>query len=624
MCAPKAFRGAAVAVAALLLAALAAGCIPVPQPELAVRPDAVTLSLARTSGFDILNVGEVGSTLSFVVSSSAPWLLLEPTEGRVEAGRAVSVSVRLRSGAEPEDEAVVLVATNAGSARVRVSVGEFEGATVCASDRILWSQAVVDPWPGAERRAEALEPVSGPPSAAGTSEVLVVYHRHAVTMDTALGRAALASELAARSGARLVRAGAGSQHDLMRLPPQAAASARAALERDPRVAAVLPNLPIYRLGAPNDPFYPAQWWAWCFGLEEAWGITTGAVTEGTDPTVVVAVIDDGFNVTHRDIEPKLLPGFDFAEWNDDVRSPFSPHGTHVAGIALALGNNATAIAGVAHGASVRLLPIKVFPDDVGRTGSLDALLNGMRWAVGLPVGGVATNPYPAQVVNMSLGVKYSPDAQQRMNSAFDPVVADMRAQGAVLVAAAGNDGLDPPSAGQIQYPARTEGVIAVGSVDYDGVRSGFSSYGPGLELMAPGGAAAPDAGGCPLVLSLGPSGTSSTACLGGTSMAAPFVAGTAALLIAQHPERYRGQPAAVEAQLFGTALKTHAMSTDEYGAGIVCADAALGAPSRCGWPPVGGAELGLGAELRLGELGLDELGLDELGLDGRLRQTASP
>jgi serine protease len=330
----------------------------------------------------------------------------------------------------------VLVTTNAGDARVRVSLGSFAGATVCAHDALLSAAAAVPPAAAGRSdiapHVDALEQRRSGGPLGSTSEVLVLYHPQAVTASSAVGRVALASELAARSGARLVRAGIGSQHDLMRLPAHAAEAARAALERDPRVAAVVPNLPVHRLGAPSDPFYAEQWWAWCFGLEEAWAVTTGEVTEGSDPTVVIAVIDDGFNVAHRDLAAKLLPGYDFAEGNDDVRGA-GLHGTHVAGIALAAGNNGAAIAGVAHGPSVRLLPVKVFPDDRGRTGTTDALLNGMRWAVGLPVANVEPTPYPAQVVNLSLGV--GPD--EARDALFAPTVAQMRARGAVVAAGPG-------------------------------------------------------------------------------------------------------------------------------------------------------------------------------------------
>ncbi len=567
---------------ALALVTLAAACSRLPRPELLVSPDALTLGVSQASGFAVANVGEPGSTLRFAITTETPWVLVDPSAGHVEAGRTASVTVRVREGQLPPEHAAaeLLVTSNAGSRIVRVAVGEFTSATVCARDSAPFTAArtghAAPPQDGAlaiAAPASATAPVSADEA---TLEVLVFHHPTVVALATPVGRIALASELAARAGARLLRAGSGSQHDLMLLPAHAPEAALAALERDARVASVVPNVPVQRLAIPNDPFYDAQWWSWCFGLEEAWRVTTGATSAGPDAMVVVAIIDDGFNVGHADLTPKLLPGFDFAEWNDDVSTSASPHGTHVAGIALAAGDNRSAIAGVAHGAAVRLLPVKVFPDD-GGNGRLDALFTGMRWAVGLPVANAPPNAHPAQVVNLSLGVGSSPT----MASAFESVLREMRERGAVVVAAAGNAG----SGAGVEYPARSDGVIAVGSVDWTGVRSGFSTYGFGLDLMAPGGAAAPSASGtCRQVLSLGPVGATSTFCLAGTSMAAPFVSGTAALLIAHDPPRYRGQPAAVAARLSATALLAHGMSSGEYGAGIVCPDAALGAPSRCGWP----------------------------------------
>ena len=571
-------------VATLMLLVLASACIETPRPQLSVSPEALTLDLARTGSISVANVGDAGSTLRFAVTSEASWLLIEPSEGSLEAGHSSTVTVRIRSGEVPAEgsQAAVLVTTNAGSVRVRIQVGEFLGATICARDAGLLPTDASRLGPGSDgggwQTEPALAPAAGAAGDRAAHQVLVLYHPHVVRAATPVGRAALTSELVARSGARLVRTGIGSQHDLLVLPEHAAASARAALERDPRVAAVVPNLPVHRSSVPNDPSYAAQWWAWCFGVDAAWHVSSGAIS-GDGDDVVIAVVDDGFNLEHNDLAPKLLPGYDLAEGNDDVRTSLSPHGTHVAGIALAVGDNGTAIAGVAYGAAVRLLPVKVFPDDVSRNGTLDALINGMRWSVGLPVSGAPANPNPADVVNLSLGVGSFPT--EAMKTLFQATVAEMRSRGAVVVAAAGNRGTGTG----VEYPARSSDVIGVGSVDWTGVRSVFSTYGPGLDLMAPGGSAAPSADTtCLHVLSLGPVGETATACLAGTSMASPFVSGTAALLIANDPARYRGRPEAIEARLLATTLSTASMNASEYGAGIACPDAALGAASRCGWP----------------------------------------
>lgn len=148
----------------------------------------------------------------------------------------------------------------------------------------------------------------------------------------------------------------------------------------------------------------------------------------------------------------------------------------------------------------------------------------------------------------------------------------------MVIAAAGN-----ASYHAVVYPARSAGVIAVGSVEVDGLPSRFSNHGVGLDLMAPGGYA-PLGVGCFAVVSLYRSGaTPGYVCAAGTSVASPYVAGVAALLIAENPSAYRNNPDAIEARLKSTALFAPGMNSSHYGAGIVCPDAALGAATRCGW-----------------------------------------
>ena len=561
----------------LSLTALLA-CSEPARPTLAVTPTVVAVDASSIGEFNVRNEGEPGSTLRFSLATDQPWLWLEPHAGSVRAGDAVMVSVGVRAGMAPPpgEGATVAVQSNAGSDAVRVRVLRSGGVTLCA-------HGLHDP--GVNQLAASRFALPGPtavvlPSSSSLApppkEVLVTYHADAAT--GAVARASLAGAVATNAGAQLVRAGVQDQHDLMLLPTGAEDRALAALESDPRVAIVAQNVSVHRLASvPNDPAYVDQWWAWCFGLAEAWAESSGDLVAGADE-IVLAVVDDGFNVTHLDLAPKLLPGWDLAEGNADVRTT-SPHGTHVAGIALAVGDNGVGVAGVAYGAGVRLLPVKVFPDDATKNGSLDDLINGMRWAVGLPVAGAPDNANPADIVNLSLGVGSAPPPSTIQ--LIETTLAAMRAQGAVVVAAAGNRG----SGFGVEYPARAADAIAVGSVDWTGLRSRFSTFGDGLDLMAPGGAAHPSTTErCRFVLSLGSSTDTSLFCQPGTSMAAPFVSGTAALLMVLEPDAYRRDPAAVRARLLATTLRGDGMGVVEYGAGIACPDAALGAATRCGWP----------------------------------------
>jgi serine protease len=304
--------------------------------------------------------------------------------------------------------------------------------------------------------------------------------------------------------------------------------------------------------------------------EGAWDITTG------NPNVVVAVLDSGVRFDHVDLKRvseggNLLEGYDFITnafiGNDgsgrdsdasdagdavtaaDLNDPGKPsncgsadigdsswHGTKVAGLIGALSNNGVGMASV--GRTVRVLPVRV----LGRCGGFDSdIIAGMRWAAGLNVPGVVDNPQPnrAKVINMSLGGSGS-------CTAYNDVVREINAQGAVVVASAGN------SAGQaVSVPAKCEGVIGVAGLRHIGTKVGFSDLGPEITISAPGGNCVNTAPGDAClypILSASNSGTTSPV-LGaegsiytdafkptvGTSFSAPLVAGTAALMLSVNP-----------------------------------------------------------------------------------------
>ena len=318
---------------------------------------------------------------------------------------------------------------------------------------------------------------------------------------------------------------------------------------------------------PNDPFYAAgqattpvagQWYlrppnattVSAINAEAAWAITTGK------PSVVVAVIDTGVRPEHPDLQGKLLPGYDFvgnvAASNDgdgrdsdpsdpgdyvtaadvgvvsDCKTadigPSSWHGTQTAGLIGAATNNGIGMAGV--GRDVKVLPLRVF----GKCGGFDSdIQDAMRWAVGLAVAGLPLNPNRANVLNLSLG---GPEA---CSQRYKDVIAEVTARGAVIVVAAGNEGL------KVDSPANCPGVIAVAGVRHTGTKVGYSSLGPEVTLSAPAGNCVNTVGTClyPLLTTLdsgaqGPVGSiysdgDAHATLG-TSFSTPLVAGTAALM----------------------------------------------------------------------------------------------
>jgi subtilisin family serine protease len=230
-----------------------------------------------------------------------------------------------------------------------------------------------------------------------------------------------------------------------------------------------------------------------------WGITA-IKADQVQPTnsgvgVKVAVIDTGIDLTHSDL--KVAGNVSFigtATGNDD-----NGHGTHVAGTIAAL-KNSVGVVGVAPG--VQLFALKAL--DSAGFGYLSNVVAAIQWAIDNHM----------NVINMSLGCNTdAPILHQICDQAYKA--------GIVVVAAAGNDGYYLNYlTNTVQYPAAYDSVIAVGATDVYNSRAAFSSFGPGLELMAPG---------------LGIRSTykgNRYADASGTSMAAPHVSGAAALLFA--------------------------------------------------------------------------------------------
>ncbi len=254
----------------------------------------------------------------------------------------------------------------------------------------------------------------------------------------------------------------------------------------------------------NDRYRKKQWALTRFDAERAWRKSKGK-------GVKVAVIDTGVTANHPDLRGRVLKGRDFVSGGRNANDR-NGHGTHVAGIIAAKANNKRGIAGLAPNA--RILPVRVL--DAAGNGNTGTVAQGIIYSV----------RKGADIINLSLAA-FEPDGATRS------AVAYAVRKGVVVVAAAGNAGLPCGVAGVPKtYPAAYPGVLGVGAIDKRGRVPGFSNCGSYVDVVAPGAS----------ILSTMtkrshrslPCYTGSSYCtLSGTSMAAPYVAASAALLMSR-------------------------------------------------------------------------------------------
>lgn len=341
--------------------------------------------------------------------------------------------------------------------------------------------------------------------------------------------------------------------------------------------------PVFKCYIPDDPYFSSSgvftghddMWGWKrIGMEDAWEYSTG-----TD--IIVAVLDTGIDYYHPELDSQLwynlndpingidddgngyvddYLGWDFIgeEWTnpseDNDVMDIDGHGTHVSGI-IAAEDNTEGIIGVAYGA--KILPVRVL-DDEG-SGTYEAIADGIRYAVDMG----------ARVLNLSLGGYIS------MPSTLVDAIAYAISEGAIIVAAAGNDSTDADD----HTPSNDPNIIAVAAMDPDDDISSFSNYGSTIEVAAPGRD----------ILSLHAYGSDMYGdddhyvpdgdedalyyWANGTSMATPFVSGLAALLLSQDPGLTLED---LRTQLYFSAEDLGPAGWDEdYGYGLINAHNAL-------------------------------------------------
>ena len=245
---------------------------------------------------------------------------------------------------------------------------------------------------------------------------------------------------------------------------------------------------------PNDPIFPQQWGMTKIGADGTWNLTTGG-------NIVIAIVDTGVSSSHPDLAGRVLPGFNAVANNGNAEDD-QGHGTAMAGIAAASGNNNEGVAGMCWGCQI--LPIKVL-NSRGQ-GSSAQLVAGLYWA--------ADNG--ARIISMSLG---GDDVSQ----AERDVINYIHGKNIPIFASAGNSG---DEGNPVMYPAALPNVIAVGASNTSDRIARFSSYGDYVDLAAPG----------VNIWTTAWDGGNTYGSGSGTSPACPFVSGLAALMLSAWPE----------------------------------------------------------------------------------------
>ncbi|MEK7615970.1 MAG: S8 family serine peptidase [Patescibacteria group bacterium] len=285
---------------------------------------------------------------------------------------------------------------------------------------------------------------------------------------------------------------------------------------------------------PRDPYftsqgswgntYDDQWDMKIINMPPAWDITKG------NSNVIVGVIDSGIDPTHPDLAGRVLEGYQLRNGvvtKGILGDCFDTHGTHVAGI-IAAQHNDIGIAGVAPG--VMVLPLsgkacpKIPPDTLGITGLYRLPSAG---DIGLLTVGISDFLH-LSIVNFSGNFGFR---SQTVDEAFE----NLTAKGVLVVNSAGNDKSDS----SLFSPSGTAGVFVVSATDQNDVIAPYSNYGSSIDVAAPGGDTSGNVlslGSSQINLSLLKQVGSGYVRMSGTSMAAPHVAGLAALVKSIHPD----------------------------------------------------------------------------------------
>ncbi|OEF99816.1 hypothetical protein BHF71_01170 [Vulcanibacillus modesticaldus] len=242
---------------------------------------------------------------------------------------------------------------------------------------------------------------------------------------------------------------------------------------------------------PNDTYFEDQYYLQQIKAEGIFETDTTSANE-----IIIAILDTGIDLTHPDLKDNIVEGINLLN-KDEPPQDDNGHGTNLAGIIAAISNNGIGISGMAN--NTKIMPIKV----------LDHKGEGDPFFVGLGIRYAVDNG--AKVILLSLGESsYTPLMKEAVDYA--------ESKGVLVIAASGNEG------NRLNYPSAFSNVISVGAVDSTDNYANYSNYGQQLDVVAPGEGI--------FTTKLGGGYTSNS----GTSMAAPQVAGLAALILQKYPE----------------------------------------------------------------------------------------
>lgn len=300
---------------------------------------------------------------------------------------------------------------------------------------------------------------------------------------------------------------------LVDMPPGREKALLQALERNPHVRFAELDGEVSGQMVPSDTYYASSWHLPKIAAPTAWDVATGS-------GITIAILDGGVESTHPDLAARIVPGWNFFDNNNNT-SDVTGHGTKVAGVAAAIGNNSLGATGGAWNA--KIMPMRI-TDASGSITYYSTVANALTWAA----------DRGARVANVSFIVSHVASVQTAAQY--------MRSKGGLVVASSGNSGA------YIAH-ANTPSIITVGGTTSTDARASWSAYGPIVDVTAPGASIYTTARG-------GTYGAFS-----GTSFASPLTASVVALMLSANPAL---QPSQVDSILASSSDDLGSAGRDDY------------------------------------------------------------